>query len=72
MDDVNYGGLGCTEITEADISLDLEMNWDLQGFLPPLLAKEFESWVSKFISLVHQRMEAYSERKPLYTIATNY
>lgn len=60
MDNVNYGGLGCPEITAGDVSLSLEMNWDIQGFLPPVLAEEFDGWVAKFIELVDDRIITYS------------
>lgn len=57
---MNYGGLGCPEITAGDVSLSLEMNWDIQGFLPPVLAEEFDGWVAKFIELVDDRIITYS------------
>ncbi|ANZ74792.1 BA75_01783T0 [Komagataella pastoris] len=46
MDQYNYGGNGCAEITSNE-KQDLELinHWQLQQFLPPVLQQEFEDWV---------------------------
>lgn len=60
MDNVNFGGLGCPEIseTEESMTLQLALNWDIQGFLPSSLGKEFGRWVTKFIEIIDDRVKA--------------
>lgn len=49
MDEYNYGGLYCDEITEnADKHLKPMNNWQIVNFLPVIYHKEFHDWILIF------------------------
>ena len=50
----NYGGKGCSEITEATDSANLEtiMHWQMNEFLPAPMQSIFTDWVIEFIELM--------------------
>lgn len=54
-DEYNYGGKGCTEVTEATDANNLEtiMHWQLAKFLPISMQTIFHNWVVEFIELMH-------------------
>ncbi|KAK5114274.1 DNA polymerase epsilon catalytic subunit [Meristemomyces frigidus] len=55
-DEFNYGGKGCTEVVEVEKQqLDTIMHWQIATFLPAILQPNFNSWVVKYIGLMHQR-----------------
>ncbi|KAK6456843.1 DNA-directed DNA polymerase epsilon, catalytic subunit A [Scheffersomyces xylosifermentans] len=50
MDEHNYGGRSCTEITNDEIQdLVLTNNWQLKKFLPVIFQDEFEDWLVIFL-----------------------
>lgn len=62
MDDVNFGGLGCVDIdatSSNEVPLELALKWDIKGFLPPKLALEFDSWITKFLEAVDEKVSHY-------------
>jgi len=53
-DEFNYGGKGCSQISETDDQpLDMIMHWQLATFLPDLYQPIFNDWVVEFIELMH-------------------
>ncbi|KAK9466183.1 hypothetical protein V1512DRAFT_279446 [Lipomyces arxii] len=50
MDDVNYGGYASESVGQTST---LELEWQIQSFLPEMLQREFRSWVETFIKKMH-------------------
>ncbi|KKY15635.1 putative dna polymerase epsilon catalytic subunit a [Phaeomoniella chlamydospora] len=51
----NYGGKGCSEVTEATNPSNLEtiMHWQLSQFLPVPMQEIFNDWIVEYIELMH-------------------
>ncbi|CAK7894119.1 DNA polymerase epsilon catalytic subunit A [[Candida] anglica] len=50
MDEYNYGGRCCYEITNEDVQdLVPESNWQIKNYLPVLFQDEFEDWLIIFL-----------------------
>lgn len=60
MDEYNYGGRNCDEITDNDEQdLELASNWQIKKFLPPIVENEFEDFLIIFLdALTKQKNEA--------------
>jgi DNA polymerase epsilon subunit 1 len=55
-DEFNYGGKGCSEVTEEENqAVENIMCWQLAQFLPPKFQPTFNDWVIEFIELMHAR-----------------
>lgn len=62
MDEFNYGGRCCTEITNSDEQeLEVVNKWHIREFLPRIYQNEFEDWLIIFLdALVKQKYEKLS------------
>lgn len=50
MDEYNYGGRCCTEITNDDVQdLSPINNWQIMNYLPIIFQNEFEDWIVIFL-----------------------
>ncbi|KAI5954179.1 POL2 [Candida jiufengensis] len=55
MDEYNYGGRTCTEITSEETqNLNIESVWQLKKFLPIVFQDEFEDWMFIFLDALTQ------------------
>ncbi|CAN6606997.1 DNA polymerase epsilon catalytic subunit A [Trichomonascus vanleenenianus] len=57
MDNVNYCGRGCKEITESKTQMSLYLNWHVKKFLPEILQVELEDWVVEYLEKLAQARE---------------
>ncbi|KAI5962583.1 POL2 [Candida pseudojiufengensis] len=56
MDEFNYGGRSCVEITSAETqNLAIESSWQMKKFLPIVFQNEFEDWIFIFLDALSQR-----------------
>lgn len=69
MDEYNYGGRCCLEITSNDVQNLFPVNqWQIKKFLPIIFQNEFEDWIIIFLdALVKNKNESLSGNSQIAT-----
>ncbi len=68
MDNQNFGGRCCKEITTDNPPLVSKMNWHIRSFLPSILQSEFNDWINIFLdAILEEKSRILSETTPRAT-----